>query len=174
MSINEYIEPHTIANEIRLQRQVDKVAFLIVEGHDDLLTFLPLVQREKCSIIEAYGKERVLAVISILNEDNFRGALAVVDTDFDEILGIYHPISNLIKTTEHDIEMMLINSPSFERVLLEKGSLKKIQNAEVTYGHHIKQVVVQRAAFVGCLRLISARDGLGAAIGPSYMVSGTV
>jgi hypothetical protein len=160
MSISEYIDAHTIANEIRLQRQVDKVTFLIVEGHDDLLTFLPFVQTERCSIIEAYGKERALAVISILNGSHFRGALAIIDTDFDEILQIYHHnVDNLIKTAEHDIEMMLINAPSFERVLLEKGSVQKMKTLQETCRCQIKEMVVQRAAFVGCLRLISIREG---------------
>jgi hypothetical protein len=160
MSIKPFIDATSIANEIRLQRQVDKVTFLIVEGHDDFLTFTPLVQKDKCYIIEANGKENVISVISILNRDNFKGVLAIADRDFDDILGVTHALDNFILTEEHDIEMMIINSPAFERLLLEKGSTTKIAAELERSGKSVKAICAEKAKAVGCLRLISIREGL--------------
>ena len=58
---------------------------MVVEGSDDKKLFAMLVRQDRCSIVPAYGKENVIRVVSMLEDDGFQGILGLVDKGFDEI-----------------------------------------------------------------------------------------
>ena len=159
MSLKEFLDANSIANEIRLERQVRKVAVLVVEGSDDRRLFAKLVHPDRCSIVGAYGKDNVVKVVSILDASGFEGILGIGDKDFDEIENIEHTSPNLIFTDEHDLECMMIRSEALFRVLIENATEIKLQAFEEREGA-VKDALLKRAQVIGCARLISRRHNL--------------
>jgi hypothetical protein len=159
MSLKEFLDANSIANEIRLERQVRKVAVLVVEGSDDRKLFAKLVHLHRCSIVGAYGKDNVLKVVSILDGSGFQGMLGIADKDFDEIENIEHTSANLIFTDEHDLECMMIRSEALFRLLIENATEHKLQEFEAREGA-VQDALLNRAQVIGCARLISRRHNL--------------
>jgi hypothetical protein len=159
MPLRQFVDANSIANEIRLERQVRKVAVLVVEGNDDKKLFAKLVQPDRCSIVWAYGKHNVVKVISILDGSGFDGVLGIADKDFDEIENITYTSSNLIFTDEHDAECMMIRSEALFRLLIENATENKLRVFEAREGA-IRNVLLNRAQVLGCARFISKRREL--------------
>jgi len=111
------VYPHEIANEIRMTRSQYSGAFLIVEGRDDRLFMASFISHSTCTIEVAQGKQNVCDVIDILDEDNFDGVLGLIDADLDRIEGSQERSQNLVMPECHDLMMMLVSSPSLDRVL---------------------------------------------------------
>ena len=80
-----------------------------------------------CNIVVAQGKQNVCEVIRILEDDNFPGALGLIDADFDRIEDSQNRDSNILMPEYHDLEMMLMCSPALDRVLVEFGSEHKLE-----------------------------------------------
>lgn len=160
MSLKQLLDANSIANEIRLERQVRKTAVLIVEGSDDKKLFTRFVEAHRCSIVGAYGKENVINVVSILDNSGFQGMLGVADRDFDDIENVTYASANLVFTDEHDAECMMLRSEALCRVLIENASESKLRAFEAGEGVAIRDVLLNRAHAIGCIRLISRRSGL--------------
>lgn len=149
-----------IANELRLRRSQHQGTFVVVEGRDDRLFYERFVDVQQCKFVVASGKKQVCDVISILDATSFRGALGIVDADFDLLDEI--PISslNVIRGNCHDMEAMLIRSPALNRVLREFGSEDKIQKFVTKAGRDIRHVLLAAVSPLGCLRWHSLRSDL--------------
>ena len=148
--------PVVIANTIRQKREAHEGCFLVVEGRDDRLFFEQFTDAAACHIQVAEGKEKVVEVIRILEDDNFPGVVGVIDADFDRIEGHKRGSTNLILLETHDLEALLIQSPALDRVLVEFGSREKIE----TFGRDIRETLIEAALPIGCLRLHSRRTEL--------------
>ena len=140
-----------IASEIRLTRSHHTGSFLIVEGRDDRLFMEAFTNRNACRIFIAGDKQAVIDVISVLDGIGFRGALGLVDADFDRVSSVKQPSTNIVSYDCHDLESMLIFSRALDRVLIEFGSLSKISGR----GGNVLSVLVDRAMDIGYLRLHS-------------------
>ena len=147
--------PVVIANEIRLKRSQHPGSFLVVEGRDDRL-FCMRYTDERCDLVVAEGKESVLEVIRILDHAGFVGVLGMVDPDFDILEGAEPHGPNVVACDAHDLEVALVCSPAFDRLLLEFGSQTKIR----ALGVEIRDLVLSAAAPVGYLRWLSMRNDL--------------
>ena len=145
-----------IANEIRLTRAQHQGSFLLVEGRDDRLFMEAFISRQKCRIFVAESKDRVYDVIRILDVDGFRGALGLVDADFDRVLGVADSSANVVRYAYHDLEAMLLFSPALQRVLVEFGSRTKIASR----GGEVMTLLLDRAFQLGFLRLASVKSTL--------------
>jgi hypothetical protein len=145
-----------IANEIRLLRQQHKGAFLIVEGRDDRLFAEKFARRPECRITVAEGKDNVMEVIRILDNDGFKGALGMVDADHDRLRGKDATGENVIVPETHSLEALLIASGALDAVLVEFGSQPKIE----ALARHVRDLINDVAAVIGCLRLHSTRENL--------------
>lgn len=148
--------PVIIANEIRLKRSQHSGGFLIVEGRDDRL-FCERYLDERCGVIVAENKANVLEVVRILDEQGFAGVLGMVDRDFDVLEGTELPSPNVVSCDAHDLEMALVCSPAFDRLVVEFGSAEKIR----ALGGRIRELVLSVAAPVGYLRWLSRKRDLG-------------
>ncbi len=148
--------PVVIATTIRLKRSGHKGCFLVVEGRNDRLFFEQFTDRAACHIEVAEGKENVVEVIRILEDENFPGVVGVIDADFDRIEDYEWESRNLVLLETHDLEALLIRSPALDRVLIEFGSHEKIER----FGHDIHDTLIAAALPIGCLRLHSRRTGL--------------
>ena len=148
--------PAVLANEIRLRRSQHKGAFLVVEGRDDRLFMERFTCPDECKIIVVQGKENVLDVIEILEDDEFVGALGLIDSDFDRIEEIRHPSINIVTPEFHDLETMMLCSPALDRVLIEFGNKTKLENVQ----KNTLNELIERALPVAYLRLYSVREQL--------------
>ena len=144
------------ANAIRQTRQEHAGCFLVVEGRDDRLLFEQFVDRQDCWVIVERGKQNVVDVVSILEDDGFPGVVGVVDADFDHFEGISQAGDNIIVLETVDLEALLIRSTALDRVLVELGSVKKIAK----FGASVREALLAAALPIGCLRLHSLRIGL--------------
>jgi hypothetical protein len=146
------LTPHDIANYIRMIRSQHSGAILVVEGDKDRRVFERFVDMACCKLVYAQGKTNAIDAIDILQNTNFVGVLAIIDTDFYKLDGIAPNTSNVILTDSHDLETMLIYSGALERVLLEFGSKLKLGRLKVA----IRDFLLERAVPVGLLRWLSS------------------
>ena len=144
-------DPGSLAAEIKMTRTVQNGSFLIVEGKDDRRFWLPRCQDE-CEIVDGEGKNNVVGCIQKLNGENFEGALAVTDNDYDSLMGIPLASRNLVVTETHDLECLLIRSPALETVLAEFGVPEKIDEFENASGVDVRTALLDRAIIFGRLR----------------------
>ncbi len=147
------------ANQIRMRRSTFTGVFLLVEGSSDKVFYERFVDKIICQIVVISGnpsnKERVIAVLGILEKSNFLGVLGIVDADFDRLETSAHHSPNLLRTDTHDLETMLINSPALDKVLAELGSTEKISKFM-----SVRDTLVEAGISIGYLRWISQCDGL--------------
>ncbi len=142
------LKPERIATKIHLLRTQHTGSFLIAEGDTDARVWKNLMDSTKCRVEIAHNKNNAIAVLNILEKDNFAGVFAIVDADFD-ILEETFPLSpNLLLTDTHDLETMLLKSPALEKVVTEHGSAEKIES----FPQDIRQTLLQSAQIIGYLR----------------------
>jgi hypothetical protein len=149
------------ANTIRLQRQTFNGSFLLVEGSTDKVFYERFIDNDKCRLTVVSGKpsskKLVIRVLEILDEDNFQGALSIVDADFDRCLSPLPECSpNLILTDTHDLETLIIQSPALEKLLSEFGSEEKISKLD----RDLRTILVECSLSIGYLRWVSQIDEL--------------
>lgn len=154
--MREQITPDRIANSIRLLRSDHEGVFLIVEGHSDKLIYERLVNKQEVRITIASGKNNAIKALSILEKENFRRVVAVIDADFSRIEQQISDSNNLFLTDEHDLEMMLIKSAAFDKLLKERGSEEKI----AAFPKDIRETLLKLGQEIGKLRLLSLRNKL--------------
>lgn len=155
--MKDQITPDRIANTIRLLRGDHEGVFLIVEGHSDKLIYERLVNKQEVRVTIASGKNNAIKALSILEkEDNFRRVVAVIDADFSRIEQQIPDSNNLFLTDEHDLEMMLIKSAAFDKLLKERGSEEKIK----AFTEDIRETLLKLGQEIGKLRWLSLRNKL--------------
>lgn len=154
--MKDQITPDRIANSIRLLCSDHDGVFLIVEGHSDRLIYERLVNEQEVRLTIAYNKDNAIKVLFILEKENFRRVIAVIDADFLRIEQQIPESNNLFLTDEHDLEMMLIKSAAFDKLLKERGSEEKIQ----AFPKDIRETLLKLGQEIGQLRWLSLRNKL--------------
>jgi hypothetical protein len=147
-----------IATEIRMRRTSESFegTFVIVEGRSDKLIYEELFDEANCTFIVSNGKEKAMGAIEILDEDNFQGALAIIDADFSRLEGQAISSLNIILTDEHDLETMLIKSPAFDKLIKELGSEDKIRQ----FNQNIREFLILEGKKLGYLKWLSLKKDL--------------
>jgi Protein of unknown function (DUF4435) len=160
--MQEFIDSHSISNEIRMIRSSFAGSFLIVEGNTDKKVYQNFIEPKHCQIkcVEFKNdsnKKRVVEIIEILNTDNkFTGAIGIVDADFDNLEAKSQNVANLFLTDFHDLECLILISPALEKVLAEFGSENKINK----FGKDIRETLFEIGSVIGYFRWISLSDEL--------------
>jgi len=134
---------------------------IVVEGDDDASLFEWHTNVAACRIEVAYGREKVLGVVAILDDRAFRGALAILDADFMALDGTRPARANILLTDFHDVECMLLASPALDHVLLELGEPAKIEAFVQMRGCTVVEHLLRTALVVGYARWASARNSWG-------------
>ncbi|MEC4803032.1 MAG: DUF4435 domain-containing protein [Jaaginema sp. PMC 1079.18] len=158
--MRDFVSVDRDANQIRMRRSLHKGSFLLVEGGSDKTFYGRFVDKSECELVIISGKPssklRVIAVLKILEESNFRGVLAIVDADFDRVSNTINPSPNLLYTDTHDLETMLMRSPALDKVIAEYGSEEKI----LEFNRDVRETLVEIGVSIGCLLWISQVDKL--------------
>jgi hypothetical protein len=152
----EYLTADDIAAEAEMVRARFKGTILFLEGSGDLLLFERFIDATHCYAVIAYGKENAIGAVQILESKRSAGILAIVDADHWHILGQTGPSTNVVMTDLHDIELMLIQSDSFQRVINEYASVDKINRfLRRNSTSDLRNLLLERCIPIGMLRLIS-------------------
>lgn len=154
--MREYLNEHTIADTIRLARQVVSSTFLIVEGDTDSRVYKNFFGESDCQTQVAYNKSNAIKALQILQNDNLNGILAIVDADFDVLEKVSHENKDIFLTDFHDLECLIFTSPALEKVLAEFASDAKIKS----FGKNVRETILEIGCFIGYLRWLSLSDGL--------------
>ena len=159
--MRNYITADDVANGIRMTRTQFRGTFLIVEGQTaDLRVYKRLIDPEQAQVTPAHNKNNALAALEILENTNFLGVVAIVDADFWRLEEVEPTSPNLFITDTHDLETMLLESPSLEKLLDELGSEDKITNFTANNKMEVRQALLAAACPIGYLRWISQRSNL--------------
>ena len=159
--MRNYITADEVANGIRMARTQFRGTFLIVEGQTaDFRVYKRLVDSKQTKITPAHNKDNALAALKILEDDHFLGVLAIVDADFWRLEGLDPTSPNLFITDTHDLETMLLESLSLEKLLDEFGSEQKITNFVANNNMDVRQALLVAARPIGYLRWVSQRSNL--------------
>ncbi|MCK0207530.1 hypothetical protein MWN33_05725 [Starkeya koreensis] len=128
LSIGSELDEYDIAQQVRLERQAHKGSFLLLEGAGDIDKLEPFIQQKNCSIINCYGRGNAVGAIELLYDEGFEGAVAIVDADFDRLVGEVEVHEGLVYTAGHDLDMDFVNSTAFDIFILEQSSVEKLNN----------------------------------------------
>ncbi len=158
--MEQYLNPATIANNVRMHRTQFSGSYLIVEGSKDSRLYRNHIDESACHISVALSKSNAIGALEILNAAKFPGVLAIVDSDFEKIEGTKRTMPNLLYTDHHDLEAMLFSSHAFEKVLAEFGATQKIKTHEELCGSDIRTLILNLGGVIGALRLASQRRHL--------------
>src|SRR5262249_29975509 len=127
-SITNEIDGSTVAGEIAaLQAANSKKSVLVVEGPSDEHFFQSYIDDAACSLVISYGWENAIDGLMIVRNAGRKGVLVVLDLDYRSVLGTVVADPDIVFTEEHDLEIELLKSPAFEKVLNELGAPAKIQ-----------------------------------------------
>lgn len=143
-----------------MRRSIDDRVVVICEGGTDATLFEYLCDSESCVIQIARDRDTAVQTLQILNSDGFRDCIAIVDADFARILGTLESEPNIFHTDTHDVETMLLLSPSLDRLVAELGSREKIDAFTKNRNPLLVNEVLSIAKPIGALRLVSLRHKL--------------
>jgi hypothetical protein len=110
------------------------------------------VDDQDCMVEFAGGKNKTLETLAILEKDNFKGVLTIVDADFWKLDNINPPSSNVLMTDTHDLEGMILSSKALDKFLSEFGSKEKIRKLDKP----VLTILLESASPIGCLRWMSS------------------
>ena len=168
--MKEFLTPDSIANTIRMaaftrRREIGMKGsfagvFLIVEGPDDARLFKMFSNQETCKIEMAFGKHNATKAVELLQETGFDRAIAIVDRDFDTILGRMQNSDRLFYTDTHDIETLIIKSPAFDKLIAEYAKDDLLREFESHSQKSLRQTLLEPAHFIGLLRCVSIQNQL--------------
>lgn len=108
-----------------MERGVHKGSFLIVEGNTDAKRFSHYVDETGCSIVNSYSRKKALGAIKLLNKWKLKGAIAVVDADFDRVNQSLKELPNVAYSATHDFDLDWVQPHIVERYLREVGDAEK-------------------------------------------------
>ncbi|MBF0336949.1 MAG: DUF4435 domain-containing protein [Nitrospirae bacterium] len=150
--MKDIIEPHRVANSIRMTRTSGYGgSFFIVEGETDVRLYGDFINASSCRILSGYGREKVIKILEILETGKFHGILAVVDADYWRLDNYVITSKNLLMTDTHDIETMILQSAAFDKFISEYRSSDKLKTSNVL------DLLTNNALPIGYLRWISSR-----------------
>ena len=144
--------PDVLANEIEMHRQVYAGSFLVLEGKDDL-RFWRARHHERCALVDGEGKQNVVGALRRLDSHGLKGALGLVDSDYDTFRSSEPLSANVVTTDAHDLECVLCRSKALDFVLAEHGDTSKIKRFEDAEGADVRQALLDRALVFGRVRL---------------------
>jgi len=108
--VRRFIDGVVVANWARMRGNRSRgQAVVLLEGEKDVRLFSNLLDDGHVRLLPSNGKPNAINALRVLEQDGWKGVLAIVDADFDPIEEITYPLVNLFFTDTHDIETMILN-----------------------------------------------------------------
>jgi Protein of unknown function (DUF4435) len=140
--------------EIKMTMMAFKGTFILLEGISDI-KFWKYYLNEKSEPVNCGGKNISIPVFDEILKKSIVTAIAIVDDDHDHFLGVTYKIPGLITTDTHDLETFLLSSNALDKILLERGDEKKINEYYKIHGKTVRNALLDNASYFGKLRLIN-------------------
>jgi Protein of unknown function (DUF4435) len=131
----EHLDGYHVAAQVRFIRQVRKGTILIVEGETDARVLDRFIDSTSCDFEVGFGKKNVINALDLLEDEGFPGVVAIVDADFDRLLGKTYRLENLRLTDSHDLDLTIFVTSALERYIAEhadKYLFKKQFTADIS------------------------------------------
>ena len=125
-SIAQYIDPPTLAAQIRMERQKHKGSFLLVEGSTDAKRIDKFVDKVRCSVVNCYGKSNVIETIDLMQDVGLEDSIGLVDADFDRLRSKALAVEGVIVSTFHDFDLDNALTGVIDRYLMEVADEAKL------------------------------------------------
>jgi Protein of unknown function (DUF4435) len=157
----EHLTEADFAAEAEMVRTTFTGTILFLEGSSDLLLFEKFIDTNNCYVLIAYGKDNVIGAVQILESKQTKGILGIVDADHWNITNRVSPSTNILPTDVHDLELLIIQSDAFQRVINEYASQQKIKGFLRKHNaDDLRSEMLERCVPIGMLRLISLEENL--------------
>lgn len=127
-SISEHMDSEVISAEMRMERQVFSGSFILFEGSKDARRFERFLHSDECSVVICWGKQKLLDVFRLIEPSPLNGYVALVDSDFDQLLDTKIQSPNLIYSETHDFDLDSVLTSIFDRYLSEVADTAKCEN----------------------------------------------
>ena len=156
-SIANEIEYEAVVAEIVMLRAASHKAIILLEGSSDEKFFDHFLSHNTCDVVIGWGRRKAMDALAQATRRGVQGILCILDQDYDSFRDGLPDDPNIILTDEHDLEIMLVRSSAFDRVLVEMGSAQKIDALRaqgVNLAEHIRESVHP----LGMFRLFSLKE----------------
>jgi hypothetical protein len=141
-----------IAQSVRFMRAGFSGTIIIVEGGSDVRAYKDLMDPDKCSFIPADGKDTAIKALQLLENENFKGVVGIVDADLFHLEGISPKSANLFLTDTHDFETMVLQTDILDKFISEFVNLDKTKKIYKP----IKMKLIDNALILGYFRWIDS------------------
>lgn len=123
-SIYEYMTAEDLYAEIKMELQVGKKYFLVMEGSSDILRFARFFKEKIVSYVNSYGKTNLLSLNAIIDRKVRKNVVLFCDRDFDEVEQVIHS-EEIIWSEHYDFDFDLACSDFFIRYFDEMFDREK-------------------------------------------------
>lgn len=167
--MQEHINAIRIANAI-MQDSGRKETILLVEGVNDNIFYNKFIENKSCETIIAFGYQNIHDVISILkNRGSNIHAIGILDQDFLGIDSALVPIPNIFYVDHHDVEMMAINTRSFETIFVTYGKKEKIKSILDLHKKDLRIILYEVIYPLSLLRYLNFKFKIGLSFKPKTL-----
>lgn len=155
--MKEVLDGAYYANLVRMLRTARRtLSACLVEGGDDDKVFSAMFDKDQCEITVVHGWKNAVDALAILEKSRVPGVLAIIDADSGHCERRDPHSPNLFWTDNHDLELDMVHSPAFVRVVKEFCDYPQKQHSP----EKIRQQLLEATAPLGYLRLHSEREKL--------------
>jgi hypothetical protein len=154
------IDGFYVAAQIRLIRQVHKGTILILEGETDARVFARFIDSNLCDIEIGFGKKNTADALNLLEDEGFPGVVALIDADFDRLLGTTYALESLCVTDFHDLDLTIFASSALDRYIAEHADMDLLKNGFESDLRTVRDRVVNASLPLGYCRFMSERRNL--------------
>lgn len=136
-----------------------RMSLLFVEGKNDIPVFKMIINKETCKIISCGDKKQVINTVDFFNNKKDDGIIGVVDKDYDEIMCYNNDTvkknkkGNIIYTDENDMEMQMVSTQAFDKLLYSYADEKLLEEFERKNGVMVFDYIVNICYIIGKVRL---------------------
>jgi hypothetical protein len=157
--MQEAMTATVVANLVRMLRTGDEfIAICIVEGGDDKKHFKALFDERRCRFVIANGWESAICALEESERTGYKGITAIIDADHRYVTGEKPSTSNLFYSDFHDLEIDLIHTTAFDRLVDEVCDMEARKHPPAD---ELRSILFRLAAPLGYLRLYSTQNKLG-------------
>ena len=153
------IDGYYVAAQIRLIQQTHKGAVLLLEGDKDDRVLRRFIDGS-CDIEIGFGREQVIKALDLLEEEGIGGVVAVIDADFDRILGRSYDLEGLCVTDCHDLDLTIFSSSALDRVVDMYAEKPLFEQAMGGSADKLRDFLLRASVELACCRLASERHAL--------------
>ena len=157
-AIKAFLDGYSVAADVRMQRQIHKGTFALVEGVTDFKRFQKMIDELSCCIIICHSKRNVVEAVDLLYDEGFAGVIGLADADFDRILNKELVHEGLVYSATHDFDLDMACTQALTRYFNEVCEHNKL--SALGGAHGVLQHTLEALRPLSALRYANQRHNL--------------